>query len=197
MGAIVLGSVVGITLHFSLDDNIPDTEPSYTTALGMAIRDLIPEVVHVEIVGNGTIAIHSRLIWSTMDKFEDSELLIWNVTAHTLEEEIEFSIYEQDINNIAESLFTSISNTTKIGTYGVPPYDYETMGYLANIYWGIELHLANTTVIQLLILDDGLIFVTTWTGDTNMMGADILEPLSAFDDLLSTLQVIFAQRLDV
>ncbi|GAH01724.1 unnamed protein product, partial [marine sediment metagenome] len=72
-----------------------------------------------------------------------------------------------------------------------------TMGYLANIYWGIELHLANTTVIQLLILDDGLVFVTTWTGDTNMMGADILEPLSAFDDLLSTLQLIFAQRLDV
>ncbi|GAH14563.1 unnamed protein product, partial [marine sediment metagenome] len=122
MGAIVLGSVVGITLHFSLDDNIPDNEPSYTTALGMTIRDLIPEVVHVDIVGNGTIAIHPRLIWSTMDKFEESELLIWNVTAYTLEEEIEFSIYEQDINNIAESLFTSISNTTKVGTYGVPPY---------------------------------------------------------------------------
>ncbi len=205
MGAIILGSVVGITLHFSLDDNIPDNEPSYTTALGMAIRDLIPEVVHVEIVGNGTIAIHPRLIWATMDRIEESELLTWNVNAHTLDfvngtpvgGETDFIIYEPDIINIAESLFTSVSNTTKIGTYGVAPYDHETMGYTANIYWGMRLYLANTTVIQLLILEDGLIFVTRWTGDTNMMGADILEPLSAFDDLLSTLQLIFAQHLDV
>ncbi len=205
MGAIILGSVVGITLHFNLDDNIPDNEQSYTTALGMAIRDLIPEVVHVEIVGNGTIAIHPRLIWATMDRVEESELLTWNVNAQTLDfvngtpvgGETDFIIYEPDIINIAESLFTSVSNTTKIGTYGVAPYDYETMGYTANIYWGMRLYLANTTVIQLLILEDGLIFVTRWTGDTNMMGADILEPLSAFDDLLSTLQLIFAQHLDV
>ncbi len=205
MGAIVLGSVVGITLHFSLDDNIPDNDSSYTTALGMAIRDLIPEVVHVEIVGNGTIAIHSRLIWATMDRVEESELLTWNVSAQTLDfvngtpvgGETNFIIYEPDITNIAESLFTSVSNTTKIGTYGVAPYDYETMGYTANIYWGIQLYLANTTVIQLLILEDGLIFVTRWTGDTNMIGADILEPESAFNDLLSTLQIIFAPHLDV
>lgn len=205
MGAIILGSVVGITLHFSLDDNVPDNEPSYTTALGMAIRDLIPEVVHVEIVGNGTIAIHPRLIWATMDRVEESELLTWNVNAQTLDfvngtpvgGETDFIIYEPDIINIAESLFTSVSNTTKIGTYGVAPYDYETMGYTANIYWGMRLYLANTTVIQLLVLEDGLIFVKRWTGDISMMGADILEPLSAFDDLLSTLQLIFAQHLDV
>ena len=204
---IIAGAITGITLYFSnQNDPDPNGEEDYVVLLAQELQSIIPEIDHLEILGNATVAIHERLIWAAIEQEGDSSDFTWNVTAFTLDFDenmtaipgtTNFELDIVEINQISQGLSDAITNTTKVGTYGVAPYDYETMGYLANVLWGINIYLVNTTVIQLLILEDDLVFVTTWTGDTNMIGADILEPVSAFEHLRAALETVFSPYLDV
>ena len=204
---IIAGAITGITLYLSnQNDPEPHGEEDYVVLLAQELQSIIPEIDHLEILGNATSAIHERLIYATIEQEGDSSDFTWNVTAHTLDFDeymtaipgtTNFELGNAEINQISQGLFDAITNTTKVGTYGVAPYDYETMGDLANVLWGINIYLVNTTVIQLLILEDNLVFVTTWTGDVNMMGADILEPVSAFEHLRAALETVFSPYLDV
>ena len=203
---IVAGTITGITLYLSNQKTEPHGEEDYVVLLAQELQSIIPEIDHLEILGNATSAIHERLIWAAIEQEGDSSAFTWNVTAFTLDFDenmtaipgtTNFELNIDEINQISQGLFDAITNTTKVGTYGVAPYDYETMGYLANVLWGINIYLVNTTVIQLLILEDNLVFVTTWTGDINMGGADILEPVSAFEHLRAALETVFSPYLDV
>lgn len=204
---IIAGAITGITLYLSnQNDPEPNGEEDYVVLLAQELQSIIPEIDHLEILGNATSAIHERLIWAAIEQEGDSSDFTWNVTAFTLDFDenmtaipgtTNFELGIAEINQISLGLFDAITNTTKVGTYGVAPYDYETMGYLGNVLWGINIYLVNTTVIQLLILEDDLVFVTTWTGDTNMIGADILEPVSAFEHLRAALETVFSPYLDV
>ncbi len=204
---IIAGAITGITLYLSnQNDPEPHGEEDYVVLLAQELQSIIPEIDHLEILGNATSAIHERLIWAAIEQEGDSSTFTWNVTAFTLDFDenmtaipgtTNFELGIDEINQISQGLFDAITNTTKVGTYGVAPYDYETMGYLANVLWGINIYLVNTTVIQLLILEDNLVFVTTWTGDINMGGADILEPVSAFEHLRAALETVFSPYLDV
>ncbi len=204
---IIAGAITGITLYLSnQNDPEPHGEEDYVVLLAQELQSIIPEIDHLEILGNATSAIHERLIWAAIEQEGDSSAFTWNVTAFTLDFDenmtaipgtTNFELGIDEINQISQGIFDAITNTTKVGTYGVAPYDYETMGYLANVLWGINIYLVNTTVIQLLILEDNLVFVTTWTGDINMGGADILEPVSAFEHLRAALETVFSPYLDV
>ena len=204
---IIAGAITGITLYLNNQKNPePRGEEDYVDLLAQELQSIIPEIDHLEILGNATSAIHERLIWATIEQKGDSSSFTWNVTAFTLDFDenmtaipgtTNFELSIAEINKISQGLFDAITNTTKVGTYGVTPYDHETMYDLGNILWGIQIYLVNTTVIQLLILESDLVFVTMWTGDTNMIGADILEPASAFEHLRAALETAFTPYLDV
>ncbi|MFW9851898.1 MAG: hypothetical protein ACFFDS_03085 [Candidatus Thorarchaeota archaeon] len=198
--AIVIGTVVGVSIYFSnIGPNIPEPNNGvpFSTRLAEEIQSEISNVVHVEIIGNGTAAIHERLIYSTIERIGDNITYTWNVTAHTIDpiDEVVFELATNEVNQIAQGLFDSINNTDKVGTYGQDPYP--AVGEMPNLKWVTELYLANNTVIFLYINMESLILfkTTTWYGDfnydANMLGADVLIPESAFDDYIQVLQDLY------
>ncbi len=202
--AIVVGTVVGVSIYFSnITPNIPEPNNGipYSTKLAEEIQDEISNVVHVEIIGNATAAIHERLIYSSIERIGDNITYTWNVTAFAMfpNEEVNFVLSTNDVNQIAQGLFESINNTEKVGTYGQDPYPAE--GEMPNLKWVTELYLANNTVIFLYINMEGLILfkTTTWYGDfdydANMIGADVLLPESAFDDYIQVLKNLYTPYL--
>ena len=198
--ALVIGTVVGVSIYFSnVNPDIPEPNNGapFSTKLAKEIQDEISNVIHVEIIGNGTAAIHERLIYSTIDRIGDNITYTWDVTAFTIDpiDEVNFVLSTNDINQIAQGLFDSINNTDKDGTYGQDPYP--AVGEMPNLKWVTELYLENSTVIFLYINMEGLILfkTTTWYDDfnydANMIGADVLVPESAFDDYIQVLKNLY------
>lgn len=202
--AVVIGTVVGVSIYFkNTNPDIPEPNNGvpFTTRLAEEIQNEISNVVHVEIIGNGTAAIHEKLIYSTIERVGDNITYTWNVTAFTIDPitEVNFVISTNDVNQIAQGLFDSINNTEKVGTYGQDPYP--AVGEMPNLKWVTELYLANNTVILLYInMEDLILFkTTTWYGDfdydANMIGADVLIPESAFDEYIQVLKDMYTPQL--
>lgn len=205
--SIVLGTVVGVSVYFGTNTPAgpdPDPEISFTTRLVEEIESEIPNIVHVEIVGNATQAIHERLIWATIDQIGDSSDYSWNVTTYVMfpDDVIEFVLSTSEVDQIGAGLFTSINNTERAGTYGEEPYS--SQDELPDLKWVTELYLENGTVIFLFVNMDGLILyqTTTWEGNfqavnMNMIGADVLIPESAFDNYIQSLKDLFTPYLEI
>ncbi|MHA1952778.1 MAG: hypothetical protein ACXAAM_03555 [Candidatus Heimdallarchaeaceae archaeon] len=199
--AIVIGTVVGVSIYFGTisvpEPNGNEPELPFSTNLAQEIQSVIPEVVHVELIGNATASIHPNLIWAEMNRLGDNITYSWNVSAFSiaLMDFVIFEFSQNEVNQIAQGLFDSINNTERVGTYGEDPYP--GTGDLANIKWVTEIYLANHTAIFLYINEDNLILYqsTEWTGEFNAMqnliGADVLVPESAFDDYVQVLQNLF------
>ena len=206
--AIVIGTAVGLGVYYGViytPEPGPGPGPGlpFSTNLAVEVQNNIPNVVHVEIVGNATAAIHERLIWGIIDRIGDNQTYTWNVTTYAIfpPDVVNFVLSTFEINQIAGGLFDSINNTERVGTYGVEPYP--AVGETPNLKWVTELYLENSTVIFLYINMEGLILYqsTTWYGnfqyDANMIGADVLIPESAFDDYIQVLKDLFSPHLDL
>ena len=204
--AIVIGTIVGVSIHFSLPPAIPDPdgngpEVPFSTHLAGEIQSAIPNVVYAEIIGNATAAIHPRLIWSWMERIGDNISYTWNVTAEAMfpSEEINFELSINEVGQIAQVLFNSINNTEKVGVYGQDPYPAE--GEMPDLKWVTVLCLENTTALFLYINMEGLILFksSTWSGnyeyEANMIGADVLLPESAFEDYVQVLRDLYTPHL--
>lgn len=198
--AIVIGSVVGVSVYFTLPDgNGPDNEPSvpYSSRLAASIQDSIPDVLYMEIGGNATGYIDERMIWSEFVRIGTSEDYYWNATALLMfpTEDITFTVSKEEVEGIAEAMFDSINNTERLGTWGLPPY--ESGGELPNMKWVTELYFENGTAVFLYINMESLILCqrTTWTGNfeanMNMIGSAVLSPESAFDNYVAAMAAIF------
>jgi len=83
---IIAGAITGITLYLSNQNNSdPNGEEDYVVLLAQELQSIIPEIDHLEILGNATSAIHERLIWAAIEQEGDSSSFTWNVTAYTLD----------------------------------------------------------------------------------------------------------------
>ncbi|MHA1303924.1 MAG: NosD domain-containing protein [Candidatus Heimdallarchaeaceae archaeon] len=211
--ALALGSIVPIYLHFknvtpNLQDNNSNTE--FPANFAEAIQQSIPDVVHLEIIGNGTTVIHERLLEAKIDRINSTPDLSWEVTAQVINydeygriivSEIVFILNDSEIAEISQSLFDSLNSTERLGTYGEKPYNTQEI-YDTNLKWAMRLFLENHTLIDLIILENGLIIadVGSWTTfeefDSNMIGAAVLGPESAFDYLIGTLKAIFSSQIE-
>lgn len=211
---IAVGLVVGGSIALIMHLHVPEVqqpeneqEESYTQRMATQLQDLVPAYEHVELLGNGTTAIHERLIDAQFNRIYINDTLAWNVSAFVLEEQngeltgktVNFVFDSEDVDAVAQGLYDSVAATERVGTYGEPPYDY---GELANIYFGIGLFLENKTYISVLVLDDGLVFlcIGTWTSyeqtSFDLLGSAIISPASAFDNLTGVLRDLFAEHLD-
>jgi len=210
--ALLVGTAVGLGVYYGViytpePDPGPGPEPEpelpFSTSLATEVQENIPNVVHLEIIGNGTAAIHERLIWGVVDRIGDNITYSWNVTAYAFfpSDIVNFVLSTNEVNLIAGGLFDSINNTERVGTYGEEPYP--AVGELPNLKWVTEIYLENSTVIFLYINMEGLILYqsSTWYDDyqydANMTGADVLVPESAFDDYVLVLQDLFSPHLDL
>ncbi len=209
--AIIVGTAVGLGVYYGViytpegpgPGPGPEPELPFSTSLAAEVQGNIPNVVHLEIIGNGTASIHERLIWGVVDRIGDNITYSWNVTAYTIfpVDQINFVLSTNEVNQIAGGLFDSINNTERVGTYGEEPYP--SVGELPDLKWVTEIYLENSTVIFLYINMEGLVLYksSTWYDDfqydANMIGADVLVPESAFDDYILVLQNLFSPHLDL
>ncbi len=199
--AIVIGSVVGVSVYFTLPDgNGPDDGPSepYSNRLATELLGQIPNVLYMEIGGNASQTIDDRMIWSTFERIGTSEDYYWNATASLIDpsEEIIFIVSKEEVGEIALAMFDSINNTEYLGTWGEDPYD--GLGDLPNMKWVTELYLENGTAIFLYVNMESLVLfqTTTWTGNfeidnSSMYGAAVLSPESAFSVYVDKMAEIF------
>ena len=87
-----------------------------------------------------------------------------------------------------------------MGYYGEKPYN-DANTYNVNIKWGLRFFLENTTIIELTVLENGLVvygkgyWVSFSEFSTNMIGALIIGPESAFDNTVQTLKEIFEENI--
>lgn len=198
--AVVTGGIVGIGVYFGIQDpTTPNPEvDSFSTQLAESVYALISNVVHVEIIGNATAQINSRMISATFDRVGDNVTYSWAVTGYAIDpiEEVNFVLTTNQVNQIGQGLLESLNNTEKVGIWGVDTYS--SGGEQPNMKWITELYLENSTVIYLYVNMESLVLFqsTTWTGDyqapINMIGATVLEPESAFDEYISVLSTLFA-----
>ncbi len=205
--ALILGTVIGVSFYYGfnpLTDHDPDPDIPFSTRLAEEIASEIPNVVHVIITGNATQAIHERLSWAIIDQEGDNTSYSWNVTAYVMfpADAINFLLSTAEVNEIGTGLVTSITNTERVGTFGVAPYGEDPEP--PNMKWSTELYLANYTVILLFIDMEGLILfqTSTWQGDyniddTDMQGSAVLLPESAFDDYIQVLKDLFTPHLQI
>ena len=205
--AVVVGIVVGISLHYGIppgtdpDGNGNGSELPYSARLAAEIQSIIPDVVHVELIGNATTSIHPNLISAEMNRVGDNVTYTWNVSAFSIAllDYVNFTFSQSDVDSIAQGLFDSINNTERVGTYGEDPYP--GTGDLADIKWVTEIYLENHTAVFLYINQAGLILYqsTEWTGEysamQNLIGAAVLVPESAFDDYVEVLQNLFGPHM--
>ena len=199
--AVVTGGIVGIGIYFGLPDTAPhdiDDDTEFSTMLAESVSSSFPNVVHMEIIGNGTAQINSRLIWAYFDRIGDSISYEWTVSAEAFnpEEQVNFNLSKSQVDEIAVSLFDSINKTSRVGTYGQEPYP--TDQYQASLKFVTEIYFENNTVIFLFVDLDGLVLFKslTWHDDyqysQNLLGAAVLIPESAFDDYITVLSTLFA-----
>ena len=214
--AIVIGTIVGVSVYFGVikvpepngngngDDNGNGNGPEipFSTKLALGIQSAIPNVVHVEILGNATPSIHPNLISAEMDRLGDNITYSWNVSAFSIAllDYVYFELSQSEVNQIAQGLFDSINNTERVGTYGEEPYP--ATSDLADIKWVTEIYLENHTAFFLYINKESLICYqkTEWTGNYDAMqtliGADVLIPESAFDDYVQVLRDLFTPYME-
>ncbi|MCG3219960.1 MAG: hypothetical protein H7641_01140 [Candidatus Heimdallarchaeota archaeon] len=208
--AVVIGIVVGVSIHYGTpkvpepngNGNGNEPEVPFSTNLAQEIQSVIPDVVHVELIGNGTSSIHPNLISAEMNRLGDNITYSWNVSAFSIAllDYVIFEFSQNEVNQIAQGLFDSINNTERVGTYGEDPYP--GTGDFADLKWVTEIYLENHTAIFLYINQDGLILYqsTEWTGDFsvvhNLIGADVLIPESAFDDYVQVLHNLFTPHME-
>ncbi|MCG3257313.1 MAG: hypothetical protein KAU62_14540 [Candidatus Heimdallarchaeota archaeon] len=199
--AVVTGGIVGIGIYFGIPDTTPpdiDDDAGFSTNLAESVSSSFPNVVHMEIIGNGTAQINSRLIWAYFDRIGDSISYEWTVSAEAFnpEEQVNFNLSKSQVDEIAVSLFDSINKTSRVGTYGQEPYP--TDQYQASLKFVTEIYFENNTVIFLFVDLDGLVLFKslTWHDDyqysQNLLGAAVLIPESAFDDYITVLSNLFA-----
>jgi hypothetical protein len=202
--AVVTGGIVGIGIYFGLPDTAPhdiDDDTEFSTMLAESVSSSIPNVVHMEIIGNATAQINSRLIWAYFDRIGDSISYEWNVSADAIDplEEVNFILSKSQVDEIAVGLFDSINKTSRVGIYGQDPYPSE--GDMPSLKFVTEIYFENNTVIFLYVNLAGLVLFqsSTWFDDyqynANMIGADVLIPESAFDDYIIVLSNLFAPHL--
>ncbi|MHA1316618.1 MAG: right-handed parallel beta-helix repeat-containing protein [Candidatus Heimdallarchaeum aukensis] len=175
-----------------------------------ALQQSIPEAVYIEIIGNATSAIHESLMDAHIYRISPYPDLTWEVTANILKfddegraylEEISFTLDSYVIDEIGQNLFESLNNTVILGHYGEKPYNDEDT-YNINIKWGLRFFLENTTIIELIVLENGLVvyakgyWVTFSNYSTNMIGALIIGPESAFDNTIRILREIFEENIN-
>ena len=199
--AVVTGGIVGIGVYFGMKDTTPpdvNDDTGFSTRLAESVSSSIPNVVHMEIIGNGTAQINSRLIWAYYDRIGDSISYEWNVSADAIDpsEEVNFILSKSQVDEIAVGLFDSINKTSRVGTYGQEPYPSDQ--YHASLKFVTEIYFENNTVIFLFVDLDGLVLFksSTWHDDyqynQNLLGAAVLIPESAFDDYITVLSNLFA-----
>ena len=124
--AVVLGSVVGVSIYFTLPDGPgPDNGGVFTDRLSESLRGSFPDILHMQIGGNASGYIDSRIIWSYFDRVGTSEDYTWDATAQLMfpTEEINFSVNKTDVEGIAQSLYDSIRLCDHVGIWGEAPYE--------------------------------------------------------------------------
>lgn len=199
--AVVTGGIVGIGIYFGIPDTTPPDngdDTGFSTMLAESVSGSIPNVVHMEIIGNGTAQINSRLIWAYFDRIGDNLSYEWNVSADAIDpfEEVNFILSKSQVDEIAVGLFDSINKTSRVGTYGQEPYPSDQ--YQASLKFVTEIYFENNTVIFLFVDLDGLVLFksSTWHDDyqynQNLLGAAVLIPESAFDGYITVLSNLFA-----
>ena len=168
--AVVTGGIVGIGIYFGMPDAHPpdiDDDTGFSTMLAESVSSSIPNVVHLEIIGNGTTQINDRLIWAYIDRIGDNFTYNWNVSANAInpEEEINFILSKSQVDEIAVGLFESINKTSRVGTYGQDPYPSE--GETPSLKFVTEIYFENNTVIFLYVNLEGLVLYKslTWYDD--------------------------------
>ena len=203
---VISSGFLAYKLSLSPDTNQNGAMVNYAQAL----QQSIPEAVFIEIIGNATSAIHESLMDARIYRTNPYPDLTWNVTANILKfdnegdaylEEVSFTLNSYVINEIGQNLFESLNNTVILGHYGEEPYN-DDITYNTNIKWGLRFFLENNTIIELIVLENGLVvygkgyWVTFSNYSTNMIGAMIIGPESAFDNTIRILREIFEENIN-
>jgi len=189
------------------DSNNQQNQQETSINLAVAVVAAIRQAEYIKIEGNGTNVIYKDFLSASIYRTTSSPNLTWTVSAdflvydeynRTFVKTINFVLYNANISSISNALFTSINNTEILGTFGEPPYDLINI----DIKWAMSLFLENHTLIDICILENGLVLVDvgTWKTyyffDTNLLGATILEPESAFDPLVIILHDILEAHVN-
>ncbi|MHA1868814.1 MAG: right-handed parallel beta-helix repeat-containing protein [Candidatus Heimdallarchaeaceae archaeon] len=202
---LISSGFLAYKFSFSPDNNNSNIIVNYAQAL----QQSIPEAVYIEIIGNATSAIHEDLINAFIERISPYPDLAWKVTANVLKfdnegrdylQEVTFNLNSSVITEISQNLFESLNNTEILGYYGEKPYN-DANTYNVNIKWGLRFFLENTTIIELTVLENGLVvygkgyWVSFSEFSTNMIGALIIGPETAFDNTVQTLREIFEENI--
>lgn len=196
--AVVVGSIVGVSVYFSITGpNVPNNGGSFPERLANSMRDSFPDILHMQIGGNASGYIDSRMIWSEFYREGTSENYVWNATAQLLfpSEEINFVVNKSDVEGIAQAMYDSIRACEFAGIWGQPPY--ELGEDLPNMKYVTELYFENGTAAFLYVNMGGLVLyqTTTWTGNfnanMNMIGSSVLTPESAFESYVTVMAALF------
>ncbi len=190
------------------DSNDEQNKPiiEVKTKLAQSVLESFPEIVHVEVLGNGTGKIYPGLLDSYMDRIGNSSEYSWNVTALLLQSTNgdvyqvvteTFVMSTSEVNDIGMSLFDAINSSTIKGVYGEDPYT----GELPSIDWGLKLYLANSTAYSIIVYEDmfTLLSVETWSSYNegySITGAYVLEPTTPFQEVLTLLSQLYHNHLD-
>ncbi len=176
------------------------------TKLAQSVYASFPEIVHVEILGNGTGKIYPDLLESYMDRIGNSSDYSWNVTAMLLQSTNgdvyqvvteTFVMSASEVNDIGISLFNAINSSIIKGIYGENPYT----GELPSIDWGLKLYLANLTAYSIIVYEDMFVLLSVETLSSynegySVTGAYVIEPTTPFQQVLNLLSQIYHDHLE-
>ena len=179
--------------------NVPQI--SRSKILATEVLDNVPEIVHLNVLGNATGNIYPNLLDAEFDRIGNSTNYSWNVSSEILTQDLQvqtvsFLLNQSEVDTIGQAFYDSISSTVLMGKYGQGTNDSE----LGNLQWGMVMFLENHTLIGIYIYEDVVLFATgTWssgyTDSPNLIGADMLTPPSSFDTLLVVLSELFHNHL--
>jgi hypothetical protein len=186
------------------DDPNDDPDDNFTIKLAESVQASFPEIIKVGFLGNGTSGINDRLLTAYATRSgEASEAFTWNVSAQVITdprpidwsditvEEMNFTFTNEEVMQVAQSTYDAIALTNET----------ERPNEFPSVYFGLEFFYENHTAIQLLLIPGEFIIVGKGTWETldytsvNLMEAYVLEPASAFDEITTTLQALFAPHL--
>ena len=185
--------------HSQHPSNVPQI--SRSKILASEVLDNVPEIVHLQVLGNATGNIYPNLLDAEFDRIGNSTNYSWNVSSEILTQDLQvqkasFLLSQSEVDTIGQAFYDSISSTEAVGKYGQGTNDLE----LGNLQWGMVMFLENHTLIGIYVYEDIVLFATgdwnsDYTGSPNLIGADILVPPSSFDTLLSVLSDLFHNHL--
>ena len=208
LSSIVLGPIIFDMFGDDPKDIVPDDndDPSndFTIRLAESVQASFPEILKVGFLGNGTSAINDRLITAYATRSgEADEVFTWDVTSQVIVdprpidpnditvEEMNFTFTNDEVMQVAQSTYDAIALTNQT----------DRPNNFPSIYFGLEFYYENHTAIQLLLIPGQFMIVGkgTWTTldytSVNLAESIVLEPASAFDEIMGTLQTLFAPHL--